>query len=513
MSHTASSGLKKDLRQIYDLYSSYYSLFGKTSPEVQKVFKEKFLKEKNTPLAKDEAHETQEDAARKKLKTSQLFKKIANQFIYHTDLGMYGLTIGAKNSYSAGAMKSYQSQDCSESMATLNCVVASVSLAINYQKVLEQNKILVENGLITLAEITERGTFKEAFDRSKTGLALSVIGAVATAISVLPDPTFATKIISAILFVGMNLYGSVNEFKSGLKTSPMIKIIQTLKYDAHQNPQARFNYSNFVEEILRKNANSADNAELKELMNVLLVVGEQLKKTNLDLDSTELTQKEWLEMAEETLKFKRKLHFFNAFRSFISGMVSGLAMSIGAALLLKNIQYLMNQISLPYVIASIILTSTRLLQNFTVHAFFRKKVLKNLSFAEKLNFSEPVLSKNQIKILESKPMQLKLKQYRDNYGIDLFKTLKTIKTLKTGDSMVKNSAELKKLLGELNQADKTSDALRIDLLVQIGREIQTIFPLAKAVKSNSPQALTASAFFGAKRETTVEAEMLLKKAS
>jgi hypothetical protein len=511
MSHTASSNLKPDLNGLYELYYSYYLLFGNTSSEIQELLKQKLLKEKETQeeIQKDAEiaqEEAEKEAHQKRLETSKLFKKIANLFIYHTDLGLYGLTISAKISSSTGAMAPYQTHDSQETMATLNCVVASVSLALNYQKIKEQNKILLENGIITPSELSEKKIFQEALNRSKTALIMSIIGAVATALSLLPDPTFATKIIAAAFFIGMNLYSSYFELKSAHQTLSMIQIIRALKQDDNsQNSLTTLNYQTFSEEMVRKNEQSSDSPEnSKKLMEMLLLIGQQLKRSDLDFDTTELTQKEWLELAEKTLIFKRKTHFLNTFRSVISGMVSGFIMGIGAALLLKNIQSLMDIISLPSVVASVVLTFSKLFQNFTLNAFFKRTVLQKSAFSEKLKFSLPVLSDEQIKMLESNSMQLKLKQYQTRHGIDLFKTLKAIKTIKTGDDTFKNSRNLRTLIAELNNAERRSDTLRIDLLVQIGREIQTIFPLAKAVKSNSPQTSAASAFLKVKQEKSAK---------
>jgi hypothetical protein len=478
MSHVLSA----DSRKIHDLYHSYYLLFGEISSELQKIAKENFLgsASESGQVQKKSKQESQKknqkNLEQKKKQHSELFEKFCSLFVYHMDLGLSGLTISSKVFSSTGVMNSNQNHGSSESVAVLDCVVSSVSVALNYQKIQERQKVLLRDGLISDSDLpAKKKIFLEALNQSKRDLILSMIGAVGTVLSVLPDPTFATKIIAAILFVGMNIHGAYGELKRARETLPMIQRVKKLKnLAAALTPdaeEASFSYHFFVEKVLReeRSKQNFDPAEFRALTNTLLTVGEQLKKSAVDLAATKLTRDEWFELAERTLKFKRKLHFFNAVRNLLTGLIKGLAMSVGAALMLKPIQTLMNKISLPYLLSSITFTVTKLVQNFTIHAFFKKQVLKKLNFGQKIQFSLPVFESGQIKILESKTMQFALKQILKEKDQDLFKILKMLKTLKTGDAVLKNHPELHELIKELKQVDR--DSLRINFLVKIGQAI------------------------------------------
>jgi hypothetical protein len=487
MSHISLGSEGADSKKINDLYYAYYFLFDEISFRLHEIANQKFV-----ALLGDLNHKNSVSPTREtRTERDGLLKKFLRQFIYHSNLGLYGLTIGSKISSSAGAMRPYQTHDSSESMATLNGVVASVSFALNYQSVKKRRSFLLENGLMLSDDLAKTKILHEALTKSRSDLILSMIGGVGTALSVLPDPTFVTKVVAAILFIGMNLYGVYSELKSAHETLPMIHKIQEIKYyenlkDHDPSLTAErtkiFTYQAFVDDMIEREmkgeaqrksqSGNPDTLEWIGLAKIFLAIGNQLKESGVDLVGTALTRQEWLELAEKALVFKRKLHFFNALRGMISGMVSGLAMGVGAIVTLININALASRISLPSIISSVLLTASKLIQNFVIQPFFKKTVLDTLSFRNKICLSVSVFTAPEIKNLKSQTMAVARQKLLTEEGVDLSKTLALVISLKTGDSVLRKYPELNGLLESLKRADR--DHLKIEILRKIGKTMRSI---------------------------------------
>jgi hypothetical protein len=466
------SSISHNHKAFQDLYCQFYGLFGEASDTLKSAAtpEQKQAEGEHAPLMAQQLPKEIQEILQEK---STLPQKYAKLFVHHAGLAVDAVDAGTMISISQNSASVQQIHDAFGAIAISASVMWMTSLGLTYKAIEAQRKRLYLDKILSAEEAT-KDMLEEAVKKSLLPGIFSMLSSIGTILILVPDPTFATKIVAASIFVGMNMYSAVKQFQAAAETSKMITLLKSIDIGLSDDIDAgqMISYHDFVQKIIQKNNSNP------ALIKTFLDIGEQLKNAHIDLTKTKLSATDWLALSEKALKFKRWTHIVNGVRSFFGGIVIGLAMGTGAVALLKATkaigQALSIKLGLPAMMSSGLLTSTKFIQHFSTPSLFKRMVLdhKSLQLSGSITFSTAVLGSENIKNLETKIMKLAIQKIRETENMDLTKTLVIVKNIRTDDLAFKSHPELRDLIEELKRADK--DANRIHLLKQIGEIMGSI---------------------------------------
>jgi hypothetical protein len=326
---------------------------------------------------------------------------------------------------------------------------------------------------------------RKVLNEHKMDVLILLASNIATGLLIVPDiTTVFTKTPAAAIFILIGLYNATRTFYAAHQTTQKLSAVKAITFDGQDNTDKT--YQEFVDSLIKKNPLN------RRLIEGLLDAGKELSAANLNLQTTKLTNDEWKQLIEKTLNFKRTCQIISGIRILFSSiavvfMMIPSAISLASAKLAIYLASFAPQSRFAGLLSSAGLTVLGTLQSFSQWSLFKYFVFKKLPFNDKLNFAQPIFSKNQIKPLFYRftstlaaEYALKIKER------GLTDTLLILQNMKDNDPLFSKHPNLRELVQELHDGlneNKTQHAFLIN--PQIAK-IQAIADMIGSVPAITP---------------------------